>query len=122
MRTVLLSLIVLVALATTGCGSSVCAGTSCICPTGTSCSFDACDSSTSSCQFSCDSEATCTGTCGASCSVSCSGKSCTHTVGANSSVVCGGGTCNITCTGSCLVSGSANLTCQGGTKSASGCD
>lgn len=104
-----------------GCGSDICSGTNCVCPAGETCEFDACDSSTQSCNFSCSGEATCTGSCGANCQVACSGKSCTHTVGVGSSVNCGAGTCNITCTGQCTVAGSANLTCQGGTESPAGC-
>ena len=104
-----------------GCGSAVCAGTKCTCPDGENWEFDACDSTTQSCNLNCGTDATCTGSCGASCQVVCSGKSCTHTVGVGSSVNCGGGTCNITCTGQCTVAGTANLTCQSGTESPAGC-
>jgi len=104
-----------------GCGSSVCVGTNCACPANSTCAFDACSAGASGCNFDCAAGSTCTGSCGPSCNVSCVGKSCTHTVGAGSNVSCVGGTCNITCTGSCTVSGNMSLTCSGGTKIATGC-
>lgn len=104
-----------------GCGSEVCSGTRCVCLAGESCNFGFCASPTDSCSFTCNREATCTGSCGPDCRVVCDGKSCTHVVGLGSSVACNVGICNITCSGSCAVSGQANVTCQGGTKTEAGC-
>ncbi len=121
MRRFLTSLAAL-ALTIAGCEATVCAGGNCTCPSNQTCGFDTCSATTSSCNFSCGSGATCTGTCGPACNVSCGGKSCTHTVGAGSNVACTAGACNITCEGSCTVSGSVTLTCGGGTsKSVTGC-
>lgn len=105
-----------------GCGPTVCSGTSCACPAGETCAFDACGASTAGCRLDCGPNATCSGSCGANCQVTCGGKQCTHTVGAGSSVSCTTGTCNITCEGACTVAGDANLTCKGGTtQSIAGC-
>jgi hypothetical protein len=121
MKTLMLVAAVMVG-ALSSCGPTVCAGTSCICPQGQSCSFDACSASTPGCNFQCGVNSTCSGSCGSGCSVQCDGKTCSHTVGAGSSVACSSGTCTITCEGSCNVAGSGtvNLTCKG-TKTAAGC-
>ena len=107
---------VLFMLVSTGCVSTICAGTSCDCPENTTCAFDACSASTDGCRLNCAAGAECTGTCGPDCNVTCSGKSCTHTVGAGSRVVCSAGTCNITCNGACTTTGVTALTCGGGTS------
>lgn len=109
----------------TACGPSVCAGTNCACPSGTTCAFDTCGAGTTNCQFSCGTGATCTGTCGSGCNVSCAGASCTHSVGNDANVACTSGTCAITCEGDCTataVGGTLELTCKTGTKTAAGCN
>lgn len=106
------------------CTPPFCNGNHCDCPSGDTCDFSGgCNAGTQSCNFNCESGATCTGTCGPDCDVQCMGTSCTHQVGAGSRVQCTSGNCFITCTGTCIVQGSANLTCVNGTtKGAAGCE
>lgn len=113
-------------LVASACGkTSYCSGTSCSCPAGATCAFDGCDTATAGCNYACAEDSTCTGLCGTGCNVSCDGVLCTLTVGGSSNVSCGAGSCRITCNGACTVSaadgGTADVTCRGGTKTATGC-
>ena len=103
--------------------AKVCNGIACECTANQTCTFDTCSASTASCEFKCDENATCAGTAGPAARVQCNGKACTHTVGEGSNVQCTAGTCTIACTGACNVTGAGQLsvTCQGGTKTAAGC-
>lgn len=114
----------LLVLLSLGCGkTSYCSGTACACPAGATCAFDACDSTTSGCDYVCAAESTCTGLCGSGCRIACDGSLCTFTVGASSSISCGAGTCRIACTGACTATGvgKVEVTCRGGTKTDAGC-
>ena len=116
-------LVLALALSLAACNPSFCNGVSCDCPDRTSCTFDACNSTTQSCSLNCQAGSTCAGSCGAECRVQCSGERCTHAVGPNSRVVCSSGACDITCHGACTVAGSANITCAGGSaRGLTGCD
>ncbi|MFT3835672.1 MAG: hypothetical protein QM723_01575 [Myxococcaceae bacterium] len=124
MRTLLLVSFAVIFLAGCGVGSPICAGTSCDCTIG-NCSFDGCNSSTTSCRYDCGPNTTCTGTCGPDCRINCQGTSCSHSAGPGSHVECVHGDCNITCNGTCTAEGSQgmlHLTCVGSTMGPTGCE
>jgi hypothetical protein len=110
-------------LALVGCQSAApaptCTGTSCVCPSGTSCDFSSGGCAGNSCTLACASKNDCVGSCGQSCSLACGGAStCSVTAGPSASISCtGGSTCHITCTGSCSIncdnSSTCDLTCPG---------
>ena len=103
-------------------GTSYCNGTSCACPAGETCNFDACTGA--SCRLDCSANFTCTEAAGRL-QRQLRRRELTVTVGEGSNVTCSGGACAVSCDGTCTVvdlGGAASITCKAGTKGLAGCE